>query len=101
MAKDKYCTIMSSLERHILSNLLKCILSTNKNKKIIIKIKLFIKYLIKCFVVLFFIYYFIKNILYLNNYLKNITPRSLEHYNYISIDDDLYNKIKLVNNYIN
>ena len=37
MAKDKYCTIMSSLERHILSNLLKCILSTNKNKKIIIQ----------------------------------------------------------------
>lgn len=76
------------------------IINLIKNKKIIIKIKLFIKYLIKCFVVLFFIYYFIKNILYLNNYLKNITPRSLEHYNYISIDDDLYNKIKLVNNYI-
>lgn len=76
------------------------IINLIKNKKIIIKIKLFIEYLIKCFVVLFFIYYFIKNILYLNNYLKNITPRSLEHYNYISIDDNLYNKIKLVNNYI-
>ena len=73
----------------------------NKNKNLILKIKLFLYELLKSLITLSLIIYIIFSTLILRDYLNNSEKKhTIEHYKNIPISEELINKINEIDNYI-